>query len=175
MMPWESWNARDAAWLRIERAARSRGQWSRRWRRPRWWGKKDWGEAMRFLGTTGGDRQRRRQYSSRATRSYAELRAVEVKLVTDHRGARARKLHTSSSFGFSLFSFLARAPLLSSSLIYIFVYLFFNGNFSLGIDIAYRCSYGVVSVVHFLPAGSERFIHSLKPTRDNKRGDTQRL
>ena len=50
--------------------------------------------------------------------------------------------HTSSSFGFSLFSFLARAPLLSSSFIYIFVYLFFNGIFSLGIDIAYRCSIG---------------------------------
>ena len=42
MMPWESWNARDAAWLRIERAsARTMEEEIA----ARWWGKKDWGEA----------------------------------------------------------------------------------------------------------------------------------
>jgi hypothetical protein len=30
MMPWESWNARDAAWLRIERAARTMEERSHR-------------------------------------------------------------------------------------------------------------------------------------------------
>ena len=41
-MPWESWNARDAAWLRIERAsARTMEEEIA----ARWWGKKNWGEA----------------------------------------------------------------------------------------------------------------------------------
>jgi len=42
MMPWESWNARDAAWLRVERAsARTMAEEIA----ARWWGEKDWGEA----------------------------------------------------------------------------------------------------------------------------------
>ena len=42
MMPWESWNARDAAWLRIERAS---ARTIEEEMAARWWGKKDWGEA----------------------------------------------------------------------------------------------------------------------------------
>jgi hypothetical protein len=42
MMPWESWNARDTAWLRIERAS---ARTIEEEMAARWWGKKDWGEA----------------------------------------------------------------------------------------------------------------------------------
>ena len=41
MMPWESWNARDAALLRIERAS---ARTMEEEMAARWWGKKDWGE-----------------------------------------------------------------------------------------------------------------------------------
>ena len=37
MMPWESWNARDAAWLRIERAS---ARTIEEEMAARWWGKK---------------------------------------------------------------------------------------------------------------------------------------
>ena len=59
MMPWESWNARDAAWLRIERAS---ARTIEEEMAARWWGKKD-GEARRVVvrATDGGGFQHPRK------------------------------------------------------------------------------------------------------------------